>query len=234
MATFYGYLHSWTHTPDRHEKNNHEETNELSTILQSKNEFEKYTGKSLNKFRNWETYRVISQRPLMGEEPDLFPGPYPYPFYLYKNPLTGNVLIGSLRYNITNHIVETLNFFLTRNLIRNSINVQKVTNSIIEKREKREKKDFFTTNLQLDINSFGSKLETLTLYGSDVIDAGFLDIFSSGDYTARQIGLTTPESSAESARLLGHGGIQFYADRLRELEKCLSFVHSIGGFIRNI
>ena len=230
MATFYGYLHSWDFGGTKPGFDIAQQNHIISNALNNRKDFTTYSGKSLPPFRGWETYRFFSPRALMGEEIDLIKGPYAYPFYIYRNTFTGNILIGSWRYNITNHIVQALNQTIDTNLVRISINVQKITVQLTKEKEK----GFFASNLQIDVNSFGSHLDTVSLSGADVIGSGFLKIFKPNDYTARQIGLRVSESGSESVRLQSNGGIQIYSDGLRALEVCLGFVNDADGFLRNI
>lgn len=234
MATLYGYLHSWPDFGENAAKTAHSGRSKLIETIENRRDFDDYTRRALPRYRGWNLFDYLSPRPLMGEELDMVEGPYPYPFYLYHNPFTGNVLIGSIRYNITNRIVEILNFALKTNMLRLSIDVDKITKEIMDNRDGDKEKRYFVSSLQLDVNGFGSKLESIILNGSDIIDSGFLERFESTDYTARQIGLRHYESELESARLLNNGGIQFYSDRLRSVEQALGYVNDVNGFIENM
>lgn len=203
-------------------------------IIGSQREFGKYDGDLNPRHGHWQVYRFISRTPLKREDRDLLGGPYPYPFYLYINPFTGNVIIGSDRYTITNAVVQSLNYHLKRNLVRNSINVDKIARAMLSDQESGSDKRFFATNIVIDVNSFGDKLESLTLSGSDVFGSGFLSKHVQFDYVARNIGLMVAGNELESVRLLNNGGIQFYTDRLKDLETCLGFVNTTGAFSKNV
>ena len=222
MATFYGYLHGEPVFKGGPTQSSVEIADDLSEVLALKREFSKNSSSKFETKKGWSVHDFLSEKPLLGEdEDDLYGGPYPYPFYVLVNPISGNVIIGSIRYSITNIIVERLNYFLShKKLQRLSFDVQKIRQAI----ESDIEKQFFATHLQLEVNSFSSKIDSLSLTGDDILGVNFLTRFGVDAFTAKQIGLRVSGSTGESVRLLRGGGMQFYSDKLRQLETCLGFV----------
>ena len=234
MPTLYGYLHSWSH-----EKAEAPDVSDFVAALEqsliSRPEFGPCNAQILPSIGNWDPYLYRSPRPLMGEEEgSMFKDGYTYPFYVYINKLTGNVVIGSYRYRITNEIIEFINYYLKVKLVRNSINIQKITDFVMAGQLLHRNKRVFVSQLTLDVHDFGSKLQSMTLYGFDVSDSGFFQRIQKIRFTAKQIGLMIPGASIETTRLQHGGGIQFYSERLRDLEKILGVVRAIDCFSPNI
>ena len=233
MATFYGYLHS-SPFKDISEKESAERTEDvLLRLFHSDDAFAPYKGKLAPRGVSWRSFRFISKVPLKSEDPDMIGGPYPYPFYVFVNRQTSNIVIGSERYPITNAVIQKINLRLPRHLIRNSIDVDKIAKHILDSKSRGLKKSFYVTNISIDITSFGNKVEGMTLSGSDILGSSFFSDHVTYDYLARNIGLMLPGRGVESARLYSNGGIQFYTDRLGELGQCLGFARSINAFQEN-
>lgn len=230
MATIYGYLHKIAKIKGEVELGPSMIEQSIHDALRSRREFRLRRDVKGGGNKGWHHYFFDSAKPLMGEDDDdLHGGPYPYPVFLYVNSHTGNVIVGSVRYAITNVVIDHINFFLRRNLQRLAFDVQKIR----ERLEGDSERNFFATTIQLDVNDFSSKIDNISISGGNILGVDFLSRFSIGAFTARQIGLRTSTSPIESCRLHGGGGIQFYTDRLRDLELCLGFVSSSGALLTN-
>lgn len=232
MATIYGYLHSLSSLGSEDLIAPTEIEGLIFDMCASNTVFDDYKGSRLQRRKGWEIKSFNSTKPMMGEdEADLLGGPYPYPFYIFVNKISGNVIIGSLRYSISNVIIEHMNYFLSRNakrsLQRFSYDIQAIRKAI----EDGDEDALFATLIQLDVNDFSSKIESVSVSGDDVLGESFLNRFDSKTFQARQIGLRVSSSFSESCRLQGSGGMQFYTNRLRDLELCLGAVYRSNAVI---
>ncbi|WP_299602521.1 hypothetical protein [uncultured Tateyamaria sp.] len=206
----------------------------IHDVCDSERIFSSYEGDKLEEINGWQVRSFLSPKPMMGEDDDGFlSGPYPYPFYVFVNKVSGNIIVASLRYTITNSIIENLNYFLShrmnKTLQRLSFDIEAIRRSI----ERGEEEAIFATFVQLDVNDFSSKIETLSISGGDVLGVDFLNRFDVKSFRARQIGLRVSTSFSETCRLQGTGGMQFYSDRLRDLEISLGSVHRSDAIVTN-
>ncbi|MBL3706147.1 hypothetical protein GI582_26100 [Sulfitobacter sp. BDSS02] len=181
------------------------------------------------------------------QQPDFVGGPYVYPFYLRENKTTGNILIASELFIITNEIVKSINKRLSPNLSRFHINVSKImeyldspTDFLAKVRlseesrrrlgERAETKEYFTTRLHVSVTKYGKKLDSMTLNGNDVLNSGFVEDFGMSDFTARSIGLRHKDDYSETLHIQATGGIQIYDDRMHNLESSLGLINLLDAF----
>ena len=234
MAKLYGYLHSHNQGISGGENAAEQTQSQIDNALQLDPHFSSRTKSKPQPLAHstWQPFLYASEHPLRGELPDMIGGPYHYPFYVYLNRHTGNVILASLSYSITNSVVSTINNRMTRNLVRNSIDVDRITKAMVGRRLSNEEKKFFITHLKVDVNSDGDKIETLSLDGTDLLGSDFFSGYLQFEYVAKDVGLKLSGETYESAKLQRHGGIQFWENKFKEVEVCLGFVTSINAFIR--
>ena len=245
LTTLYGYLHTLARGSENGQAERTMTPTEVAQLISdachSNSAFGEYKGGQLESQAGWEIRTFKSLKPLMGEaENDLIGGPYPYPFYIFVNKISGRVIIGAFRYSICNAIITHLNYSLSlqanKRLHRFSFDVETIRREIestaqkeIERKakpdnEKEAENIPLVTLIQLDVNDFSSKIEAISISGDDVLGVNFLKRFSPDAFQAKQIGLRLNSSLSESCRLLRAGGMQFYSNRLKDLEICLGFV----------
>lgn len=234
LATIYGFLHTLSRSGKEEPIIPATTEKLISEICASERVFGSYEGGPLGVRNGWDIKSFNSPKPMMGEdEEDLLGGPYPYPFYVFVNKVSGNVIVGSLRYTISNAVIEHLNFFLSRRanrtLQRISFDIEAIRQAIEEGLEE----GLFATLVQLDVNDFSSNIQSISISGDDVLGVDFLSRFDADAFRARQIGLRVSSSFAESCRLQKGGEMQFYSDRLRDLELCLGSVYRNSAIVFN-
>jgi len=245
MATFYGYLHSQPQTTSG---------NFIDILLGlDGGGFAPKRSNRLVEVSGWDQADFISRRPLRSddikrsEQPDFIGGPYHYPFYLRENRATGNILIASELFLITNEIVKSINTRLSQNISRFHINISKLleflddpekflatekvpgqSRELLVKRSKT--KEYFTSRLHVSVTKYGKKLDSMTLNGNDVLKSGFLEDFGMSDFSARSIGLRHKDDYSETLHLQATGGIQIYDDRMGNLESTLGLISLLNAF----
>ncbi len=188
-------------------------------------------GQFLRNFRrvgrtHWELADYTSSKPLLGEDPDLIPGPYTYPT-LWRLGREMLLLAGRNR-DIVDHVVK-------RELMRPTRQIESIRVEVDEcvRFLAKQPGQFVLTFVHVRVGAFGTALTSASFYGDDVAEARYfrdgLELFS-----CHTCGLRNVTGGTEILRIGNDGAITFRQQsdgRLGEIDDVLRFLRQ-NSFIR--
>ncbi len=220
MPQLYGYILNWNGYSENNGSTDYRQ--QLHDAISSAKDFQVDTA-APNKLQGlWQDYIFNSTKAVVDHDKErmMFEGPYTYKFKVRVNSRNGTVIIVSAMHIITDAVINYFNYKNRPNLNRKIINIQKITQKLLIEKVR----DYAITYYLADIPGYGTSLKSITLYGTDIADAEFLED-ERANFSARKIGIRPFSSPFESGRFSNNGIIQFRSENIKNLEEFLSYAH---------
>lgn len=227
----YGYIFEWDGFLDKTSSTNFEEF--VSSLEKTPNlSFAERL--AIRSHKGWGKLWLRSSKALLGEQEDnrqnVIPGTEMrrYPVHVRVNERTKTVILAGQRYLVTDSAVLEFNSFVTPNLRRRVIDIDRLSRRLMS--TTLEEKHFCVTYFMADVPGYGTALSTISLHGDDVGAVDFLAAERT-NFTARQLGVRTIKSRIEAGRFVNTGSVQFRIETVPDMEAFLRYTYAEGLYI---
>jgi len=234
VALLYGYILSWGGYSTGSEAQTFPE--QFATALLKHDSFSADTRGGSRVNPAWRGYWLSSKKALhdhglsassSDQASAIRDATYTYPFMVRVNAANGTIIIVSKLYDITDAVVDEFNYRNKPNLKRKVVDVQKVSQALLDETRNRE---YSITYFLADVPGYGSNLRSITLYGNDIAEAEFLKS-ERKNFSARKIGVRPFNASSDAGRFNNFGTVQFRSEHINVFEDFLRFAYQNNLFI---